>query len=111
LNDLAAPGDRLLYNYDFGDDWDHEILIEEAVVAESGARYPRCLAGQAACPPEDVGGWPGYARLVDILTDPGHKEHQDMRDWFGLDRRGQFDPAHFDPHEANQRLVTVSSRR
>jgi hypothetical protein len=111
LNDLAAPDGRLLYNYDFGDDWDHEILIEKAAVAESGARYPRCLAGQAACPPEDVGGWPGYARLIDILTDPGHAEHQDMLDWFGLDSRGQFDPERFDPDEANQRLATVSSRR
>lgn len=111
LNNLAAPGDRILYNYDFGDDWDHEIAIEETTVASPDMRYPWCVDGQAACPPEDVGGWPGYARLVDILTDPGHEEHQDMLDWLGLDSRDQFDPARFDPAEANQRLATASSRR
>jgi hypothetical protein len=108
LNDLLTPGDRLLYTYDFGDDWEHEITIEEATVAEPGMRYPRCVAGQAACPPEDVGGHPGYAQLVQILTDPGHEEHQDMLDWLGLDNRNQFDPARFDPDDANRRLTTVA---
>jgi pRiA4b ORF-3-like protein len=106
LNDLVASGGRLLYNYDFGDDWDHEILIEDATVARPGVRYPQCVAGQAACPPEDVGGWPGYARLVDVLADPGHKEHQDVLDWLGLDSSSQFDAARFDPDEANRRLAS-----
>jgi hypothetical protein len=110
LNDLAAPGDRLLYNYDFGDDWDHEILIEEATVATPDGRYPRCVAGEAACPPEDVGGWPGYSRLVGILTDRGHEEHQDMLDWLGLDNHNQFDPERFDRDEASRRLAAVPSR-
>jgi hypothetical protein len=108
LNDLVTPGERLLYTYDFGDDWDHDILIEEATTAQPGTRYPRCLAGQAACPPEDAGGWPGYEQLVHILTDPGHEEHQDMLDWLGLDNRSQFDPAHFEPDEANRRLAAVT---
>lgn len=111
LADLAMPGGRLLYNYDFGDDWDHEILIEEATVATPNGHYPQCVAGQSACPPEDVGGAPGYARLIQILADPGHEEHQDMLDWLGLDDSGQFDPARFDPAEANRRLAVVSSRR
>jgi hypothetical protein len=108
LNDLLKPGDRLLYTYDFGDDWDHDITIEEATVAEPGMSYPLCIAGQGACPPEDAGGWPGYARLVQILTDPGHEEHQDMLDWLGLDNRGQFDPTRFAPDDANRRLTAVS---
>jgi hypothetical protein len=95
LNDLVKPGDRLLYTYDFGDDWEHEITIEEATVAEPGMSCPLCVAGQGACPPEDSGGWPGYARLVQILTDPGHEEHQDIRDWLDLDNRCQFDPTRF----------------
>lgn len=105
LSDLAAPGGSLLYNYDFGDSWDHEILIEEATVATPTGRYPQCVAGESACPPEDVGGVGGYARLIDILTEPGHEEHQDMLDWLGLDNPNRFDPAHFDPTEANRRLA------
>jgi hypothetical protein len=108
LNDLVKPGDRLLYTYDFGDDWEHEITIEEATVAEPGMSYPLCVAGQGACPPEDAGGWPGYARLVQILTEPGHEEHQDMLNWLGLDNRSQFDPTRFAPDEANRRLTAVS---
>jgi hypothetical protein len=108
LNDLVKPGDRLLYTYDFGDDWEHEITIEEATVAEPGMSYPLCVAGQGACPPEDSGGWPGYARLVQILTDPGHEEHQDMRAWLDLDTRSQFDPTRFAPDEANRRLTAMS---
>lgn len=59
---------------------EHEITIEEATVAKPGMSYPLCIAGHGACPPEDAGGWPGYARLVQILTDPAHAEHQDMLD-------------------------------
>ncbi|MFD6066996.1 plasmid pRiA4b ORF-3 family protein [Amycolatopsis lurida] len=105
LDDLVRPGGRLLYNYDFGDSWDHEILIEEATVATSDGRYPRCIAGKAACPPEDVGGTGGYTRLIQILGEPGHPEHQDILGWLGLVEPGQFDPAHFDLDEANQRLT------
>ncbi|WP_340686883.1 plasmid pRiA4b ORF-3 family protein [Amycolatopsis coloradensis] len=105
LDDLVKPGGRLLYNYDFGDNWDHEILIEEATAATSDGRYPRCVAGQAACPPEDVGGTGGYARLIQILGDPGHPEHRDVVDWLGLDDPDQFDPARFNLDEANQRLT------
>jgi hypothetical protein len=108
LNDLVKPGDHLQYTYDFGDDWEHDITIEEAIVAEPGMSYPLCVTGQGACPPEDVGGGPGYARLVQILTDPGHEEHQDMLDWLGLDNRGQFDPTRFAPDDVNQRLAAVS---
>jgi hypothetical protein len=108
LNDLVKPGHGLVYTYDFGDDWEHEITFEEATVAEPRMRYPLCVAGQGACPPEDAGGWPGYARLVQILTDPGHEEHQDMLDWLGLDNRSQFDPTRFAPDEANRRLTAAS---
>ncbi|WP_410624952.1 plasmid pRiA4b ORF-3 family protein [Amycolatopsis sp. cmx-8-4] len=108
LNDLLKPGDQLQYTYDFGDDWEHDITVEEAIVAEPGMSYPLCVTGQGVCPPEDAGGWPGYARLVQVLTDPGHEEHQDMLDWLGLDNRSQFDPTRFAPDDANQRLSAVS---
>jgi hypothetical protein len=109
LNDLVEPGGRLEYTYDFGDGWDHEILVEEATVAESGLRCPRCVAGEGACPPEDSGGVEGYERLVEILADPGHDEHRSMLDWLGLDSRDQFDPARFDPDDADRRLAVVSN--
>ncbi|MFJ8916041.1 plasmid pRiA4b ORF-3 family protein [Amycolatopsis sp. NPDC102389] len=108
LDDLVKPGGRLLYNYDFGDNWDHEILVEEATVATADGRYPRCIAGEAACPPEDVGGTGGYARMIQILGDPGHPEHQDVVGWLGLDDPGQFDPEHFDLDEANQDLALAN---
>ncbi|MEV6908631.1 plasmid pRiA4b ORF-3 family protein [Amycolatopsis sp. NPDC051071] len=108
LDELVKPGGRLLYNYDFGDSWDHEILVEEATVATADGHYPRCVAGQAACPPEDVGGTGGYARLIRILGDPGHEEHQDILRWLGLDDPGQFDPAGFDLDEADQRLTAMA---
>jgi Plasmid pRiA4b ORF-3-like protein len=57
---LQGPGDRLIYTYDFGDDWDHELMFEHEVPAEPGAVYPRCVAGKGACPPEDCGGPWGY---------------------------------------------------
>lgn len=109
LNELVAPGDRLEYTYDFGDSWDHEILVEEATVAEAGRPCPWCVAGQGACPPEDSGGVGGYQRLVEILADPGHQEHRFMLDWLGLDSSAEFDPARFDPEDANRRLA-VSTR-
>ena len=108
LNDLVKPGGRLLYVYDFGDYWEHEITVEEATAADADRSYPLCVAGQGACPPEDSGGVPGYERLVQILADPGQAEHQDVLGWLGIDDRDQFDPAHFTPDEANRRLAAVS---
>ncbi len=105
LNDLVAPGGRLEYTYDFGDCWDHEILVEETSAFGLGERCPRCVAGQGACPPEDSGGVGGYAHLVAVLADPGHEEHRFMLDWVGLDSRDQFDPARFEPEDANLRLA------
>jgi hypothetical protein len=61
---LAKPGDRLLYDYDFGDGWSHEIRLEEIAAPERDARYPRCVRGKRACPPEDVGGPWGYAEML-----------------------------------------------
>lgn len=58
LNQIAAEGDKLIYEYDFGDGWEHELGIEKIFPAEKGKRYPRCIAGKRACPPEDCGGPP-----------------------------------------------------
>jgi hypothetical protein len=105
LRDLAGrDGDTFGYEYDLGDSWEHEVLLERVVAAEPGGRYPVCLAGAGACPPEDCGGTPGYAELVETLADPHHPDHEDMLQWLGIDEGSDFDPARFDVTEANRQL-------
>ncbi|MFE2992241.1 plasmid pRiA4b ORF-3 family protein [Streptomyces sp. NPDC059262] len=97
-------GDQFGYTYDFGDNWEHDILVEAVEDAEPGTAYPRCLTGRRACPPEDCGGVWGYEYLIEILADPKHEEHDDRLEWLGLDSADQFDPAAFDLAEVNTAL-------
>ncbi|MGH2864230.1 MAG: plasmid pRiA4b ORF-3 family protein [Solirubrobacteraceae bacterium] len=90
---ISDVGDRLRYTYDFGDDWQHDIVIEELLDPDPEIHYPTLVAAKGACPPEDCGGPWGYANLKDILADPSHDEHQEMLDWLGLDNASEFDPA------------------
>ncbi len=101
---LAKQGDRVRYTYDFGDGWEHEIIVEKVLDAEPGARYPLCTGGRGARPPEDCGGAWGYAALRATLADPRHAEHDQMLEWLGLDDAGQFDPSAFDVGEVNALL-------
>jgi hypothetical protein len=89
---LGGVGDQLLYTYDFGDDWEHEILVEEVGEADPDVRYPALVAAKGACPPEDCGGPWGYTELKEILADPAHDRHQEMLDWLNLDDGSAFDP-------------------
>lgn len=102
---LVGVGDRFGYVYDFGDGWEHVLTVESITVPESGVRYPRCVAGAGACPPEDVGGFPGYEQFLEALTDPAHPEHADRVEWWGSDR---FDPAHFDFDAINRALQRLA---
>jgi hypothetical protein len=108
---LTAPGDRLRYTYDFGDDWEHDIVLEQARPAESREAYPLCLAGKGACPPEDCGGAWGYAGLKEILARPSHEEHEEMLDWLGLDTAAEFDPGELSIDEVNDRLSRLAKTR
>jgi hypothetical protein len=104
-----AAADRLVeagirYTYDFGDDWEHDILVEKVFDRDEAASYPRCTAGQRATPPEDCGGIWGYHNLTDVLTDPTHPEHEDTLEWLGLDHATEFDPASFDAKTVTQAL-------
>jgi hypothetical protein len=93
LNQVAdCEGARLRYEYDFGDSWEHEVLVEKILPVEPGQRYPRCLAGRRACPPEDVGGVWGYAEFLEAIANPDHEDHDDLLAWAGDD----FDPEAFD---------------
>lgn len=95
---LRKPKDWLVYEYDFGDSWEHEVLLERVVDHPAGARYPWVLEGARACPPEDVGGVEGYARFLQAMRDPRHREHEEMQEWHG----GALDPAAFDAQAVNR---------
>jgi Plasmid pRiA4b ORF-3-like protein len=101
---LERAGDRIRYTYDFGDGWEHEIVLENGLVAEPGVRYPVCVAGKGACPPEDCGGVWGYEDLREALADPAHEQHQEMLEWLGLQTAREFDSARFDADEVNRAL-------
>ena len=92
--------DRFLYEYDFGDSWTHQILVEKIIPKEEGKHYPVCVAGKRACPPEDCGGIWGYENFLEAIKDAGHPEHEDMIEWIG----GGFDAEAFSLDEVNQRL-------
>jgi hypothetical protein len=100
---LVMPRAAMRYTYDFGDDWEHDIVLEKILPAVPAADVS-CLAGKGACPPEDCGGAWGYASLKEVLADPDHEEHEDLLDWLGLDAAADFDPARFSLDEVNAGL-------
>ena len=103
LADVARVRTRIGYEYDFGDGWEHELVVEARTVAEDGQAYPACIAGEGACPPEDCGGVYGFAELKEVLAGPDSEERDEMREWIG----GDFDPAHFDLAVANAAVAAV----
>jgi len=94
---------RFIYEYDFGDSWQHEILLEKILEPEPNVAYPRCIEGARACPPEDVGGIWGYGDFLEAISDPNHESHAEMLEWVG----GEFDPEKFDLNAVNRELRTV----
>lgn len=106
LKPLIEAGVRkFTYLYDFGDDWEHTVKVEDVALPEPGARPIECTAGANACPPEDVGGEPGYENFLAAIADPAHEEHADMKRWIGR----PFDPAAFALAEVNERLAEIKS--
>lgn len=94
---LSEEGANMRWDYDFGDGWEHNLVVEGVGPPEPGIDYPICLAGRRACPPEDCGGPWGYGRLLQALSDPGgDPDLEELREWAPPD----FDPEHFDPTEA-----------
>jgi hypothetical protein len=90
-----------VYEYDFGDSWDHRITVEKILDADpEEGRSAKCLDGERACPPEDCGGAWGYADLLKIIRNPKHKEYESMVEWLG----GKFDPEAFDRDKINRCL-------
>ena len=102
LNGVRKSGvKRFRFTYDFGDDWEHDVLIERVEPAIPGQVRPTCVAGARNCPPDDCGGVWGYAELLDILADPGHPEREERLEWIG----GDFDPEAFDVSAADRRIA------
>ncbi len=91
---------RFFYDYDFGDGWEHGLELEKRIPPEPGVKYPVCLAGERACPPEDCGGVWGYGELIEAIRDPKHERHEELREWLG----GPFDPEAFDIEQTNTLL-------
>jgi hypothetical protein len=91
---------RITYEYDFGDSWQHEIVLEKTLEPEPKLKYPRCIEGERACPPEDCGEVWGYAEFLEAIADPKHKSHEEMLEWIG----GEFDPEKFDLDAVNREL-------
>jgi hypothetical protein len=100
LDAIVDKDGRFTYTYDFGDWWEHRITVEDVLVAEPHERYPLCVDGAGACPPEDVGGTYGYEQFVAALADPDHPRHTEMRDWYGR----RFDPTEFSAERATTLL-------
>lgn len=100
---LHSEKEAIVYEYDFGDGWEHEIVLEKILPASPEQHLPVCLDGRRAGPPEDCGGIHGYAELLRILKNPQHKAYKGYLEWLG----GEFDPEAFDIEKVNARLARM----
>ncbi|MFH0795808.1 MAG: plasmid pRiA4b ORF-3 family protein [Candidatus Omnitrophota bacterium] len=100
---ITGEGVKFKYEYDFGDSWEHLLLVENVLPIQKETFYPVCLGGEQACPPEDVGGIHGYYYFLEAIQNPNHPEHQDRLGWIG----GHFDPEEFDLEKINRQLRKI----
>jgi Plasmid pRiA4b ORF-3-like protein len=110
---LTTPGDSMLYVYDFGDNWRHSVVLEKILPASAMMVGPVCIAGERHCPPEDVGGVPGYQEFLEIVFDPSHEDFNHYVQWAGgpspvNQSVGRFQPEEFDLQAVN---AAMSRRR
>jgi hypothetical protein len=96
---------KFQYEYDMGDGWEHELILEKAIEPDKNVSYPACIDGKRACPPEDCGGIPGYEEFLKAILNPKHPEHESMLEWIGE----AFDPEKFDINEVNESLKDIDS--
>jgi len=97
---LKKEKDSIVYEYDFGDGWEHNIVLEKIQTATDNPILPVCLAGKNNCPPEDCGGTWGYESILEIIKDPTHEEYEELLEWLG----DGFDPTYFNKEEVNELL-------
>ncbi len=111
LSELTDIGARLRYTYDFGDDWEHEILVEDLLDPVPDTHYPILVAAKGACPPEDCGGAWSYTDLKAILADPRDEQHQEKLEWLGLENGSEFDPTTIATDQLEHELALHSAIR
>lgn len=97
---MGWEGAKAKYTYDFGDSWEHLIVVEKILAPVTGLKYPVCVAGKLHGPPEDCGGVGGYYNLLETVGDPTHEDHAHLREWLGEG----FDPEEFSLEEVNRKL-------
>jgi hypothetical protein len=110
LGEILPPRNRrprFHYEYDFGDNWIHQLIVEEQILPEKGVKYPFCVAGQRACPPEDCGGPWSYTDFVETISNLDHRRHEETLEWLG----GVFDPERFDLEAVNGELRRMRTRK
>jgi hypothetical protein len=105
---LRSAGAKLIYTYDFGDNWEHAVVLEKLLPAQLSLdlEYPICIDGKLACPPGDCGGIPGSYELIEALADPEHDRHEEISEWIS----DGFDPQAF-PVENVNRMLSPKRRR
>jgi hypothetical protein len=103
MADVVDPGTRFFYEYDFGDSWRHEVVVESTEAVPIVLKFAVCLDGQRACPPEDSGGVHGYSEFLHSIGDPDHEEHDRYLEWAG----GSFDPEAFHLASINAALQRI----
>ena len=94
---LKKTGDKLRYDYDFGDNWEHDVVLEKILPYTHEQSLPVCLKGKRACPPEDCGGIWGYKELLQIISNPQHEDYEELMEWLQV----EFDPEYVDIDEIN----------
>jgi hypothetical protein len=99
---LTRPKQKFVYEYDFGDSWEHEVVVEKFLPFDPQATYPVCLDGARACPPEDCGSFPGYMDILEALkASQKSQEQKDLLEWL----EDGYDPERFDLKAVNRRLA------
>ncbi len=106
---FKKEGQKYSYIYDFGDSWEH-LLVLEKITSET-TLYPACIAGNGVCPPEDCGGTPGYSRLKEILEDKNHPEYEEAKEWCLYEGQEEWDPAYFKLQDTQNYLVEIFTLR
>lgn len=108
IDSVFAEYETFLYEYDFGDGWEHEIVIEDTVTLEEEMNHPLCIDGARSRPPEDVGGVGGYEQFLEMIADPNNEDYDNMLLWAEKDTGGRkFDPDYFYKNEINRKLKRI----
>ena len=108
---LKAKGDSVLYVYDLGDDWRHEVVLEKILPTPDTTARPVCIAGERHCPPEDVGGTSGYEEFLEVIFDPRHEEYEHNVRWAGGPSALTHSVERFQPEEFDAKAVDATLSR